>query len=293
MSVTIPEATVPTPAEREPSSLYKFAVWLHVGAGAEDCTEVDERAGTNRCGDPSHFHAWCRLPNQFQHREIQTDALAAKARRIRALRDPESTSAIILQDDVDRLRDEGEASRETIIEELLDTTWAQDYLRSVRDVGELEDPDDDPEDGDEPAKRFATIDADRDRVVYLLSKPPADRTIGEGEEVETINRHLLDYNAAVEERMQALRTPRRDALDGNDLDELCELVRRKRIKALGDNEFQHMFSVGEWLACTYRTPEGPPVFASLTELEAAPNDVIAALQVQFSDLERTAQTSGN
>jgi hypothetical protein len=77
-------------AAKTPRQMFRYSTWVHVGPGAVDCEAINEQAGTNECSNPLHFHAWCRLPNQFQHREIREKALAAKARKTRLLRDPES-----------------------------------------------------------------------------------------------------------------------------------------------------------------------------------------------------------
>jgi hypothetical protein len=73
------------------------------------------------CGNPLHFHAWCRLPNQLQHEDIRERALAAKARRIRQLRDPECDAYQILESDMSellRIGDEG-----LIVDELANKDW--------------------------------------------------------------------------------------------------------------------------------------------------------------------------
>src|SRR5262245_8571172 len=81
----VPEQEIPKKdAQKAPGELFKFSAWVHIGVGADEC----EHAQTGNCADPGHFHAWCRLPNQFQHQDIRERALAAKARRIRQLRDP-------------------------------------------------------------------------------------------------------------------------------------------------------------------------------------------------------------
>jgi REP element-mobilizing transposase RayT len=57
--------------------------------------EVEEHGrsvvrATGKCTDPDHFHAWIRLPNQFQIRDIAEKAKAAQARKKRMLRDQQT-----------------------------------------------------------------------------------------------------------------------------------------------------------------------------------------------------------
>jgi hypothetical protein len=88
----------PKDATRSPNQLFRYSAWVHVGDGAQDCATAEIG-----CTDPGHFHAWCRLPNQLQHEDIRERALAAKARRIRQMRDPEADAHEILELDMAEL----------------------------------------------------------------------------------------------------------------------------------------------------------------------------------------------
>src|SRR3954451_1473894 len=60
-------ATRPASAAAEHATaaqMFQFSTYLHVGPGAEGCEDFAS------CADPLHFHAWCRLPNKFQHKDI-------------------------------------------------------------------------------------------------------------------------------------------------------------------------------------------------------------------------------
>lgn len=294
-----PEETVPTPepAEREPKSLFRYSLWLHVGAGADNCSEVNEATGENTCGDTGHFHAWCRLPNQFQHRVIQQRAMAEKARKMRLLRDPETTDNLVLEDGVNDLRDQGEEAREEIITEMLQVMWWKDYLEAMQGAQQMPDPAWEPEaeaEGDEeqqPDKLYEHVDDDRTRFAVALSKPEEER---DADEIKSLRDHLQAYDDELTRRVETLQAPRREALDAIDFEDLLVQLRKKRTKTLADNEFTRTFSINQWLACTYVSPTGDPHFADLEALEAAPNAVVDALELAFADLERTAQgDSGN
>lgn len=291
------EEAVPTPepAEREPGSLFRYSIWLHVGHGAEGCSEVNEGTGENTCGDTGHFHAWCRLPNQFQYRVIQQRAMAEKARKMRLLRDPETTDNLVLEDGVSELRDQGEEARKEIIDEMLQVTWWKDYLEAMQSAQQMADPEwapeDDGDEGLEPDKLYEHVDDDRNRFAVLLAKPEDER---DDDDVKSLRDHLQAYDDELTRRVEALQAPRREALYAVAFETLLDQLRKKRIKTLADNEFTRSFSVNQWLSCTYPSPTGEPHFADLAALEAAPNAVIDGLELAFTDLERTAQgDSGN
>src|ERR1700726_392288 len=94
------EASHPKPAQAEAAKMFRYSSYLHVGPGAEECGHRED----GECTDPTHFHAWCRLPNKFQHRDLYTKAQAAKARRLRLLNQPDSDASEVLESELDGLR---------------------------------------------------------------------------------------------------------------------------------------------------------------------------------------------
>lgn len=268
-----------TPAsngETAVTQLFRFSTWLHVGPGAETCEEAQ-----SGCANPLHFHAWCRVPNQFQHREIRERALAAKARRARQLRDVETDGCQILEDELDALARLGDAAKGQLVDELLTIDWWREYLEASKDVRETEN--------DQGEQIYATVDADQERFAQLDAMAAEDRPPDEYAELE---RHLAAYNDAVDGRHRELQQPRRDALDQRDLNGLIDEIRDTRISAESTAEFMHVYSVYSWLAGTLTGPQGEPKFASLEQLEAAAPEVIDALKETFDDLERTQQGGG-
>lgn len=277
------EELAPAPPEREPRSLFKYSAWVHTGAGAEECTEYDEDAGTNACGDKSHFHAWCRLPNPFQHREIRERALAAKARKLRQLRNAGTDAFDILEGDLDAIALRGDEAISELADELLQRDWWKDYLVAAR---EIKDINDEGEGAEEDEKRFAHVEEDQARYARLEATDPAKRNEDEHTELRD---HLAEYAKLVDERLNAIVNPKREQLEGLDINALIDKVRAKRIETEVQQEFMHHFSMNEWLACTFTSPEGDTYFRDLSHLERAAPEVIRALQEVYGDLERTAQ----
>lgn len=281
--VDAPEALAPAPPEREPSSLFKYSTWVHAGHGAEDCSEVDEEAGTCTCGDSSHFHAWVRLPNPFQHREIRERSQAAKARKLRQLRNPGTDANDILESALDDLAADGDTAKLALVEELLAHEWWRDYLKAVREVRDIDDT---GEGAGEDAKLYEHVEQDQARFARLSAQDPADRNDDEFNELQV---HLKAYQDEVDAHVAAYTNPKRTSLENAELNDLLDQVRRKRIETEAQQEFMHHFSVYEWLACTFKQREGETYFRDLAHLELAAPEVVAVLQSAFSDLERTAQ----
>jgi hypothetical protein len=268
------EVTEPDAAEKTPAQLFRYSTWLHVGAGAENCEDVNEDACEATCANPLHFHAWCRLPNQFQHREIREKALAARARRVRQLRDPSSDSAAILEDDIDSiLRRPG--AHATLVDELVNKDYWKDYVEAVRDLHEFED-----EHGERPWER---VERDRERYQQLQSGDSDEPS----EELAELEKHLLAYTVAIDAAHEAILEPKRRALQERDVSDLADLVREQRIAAEAQAEFMHIYSSWQWYVGTLRAPGGERRFASIEAMQAAAPEVIGALATTFDDLEQT------
>jgi hypothetical protein len=285
-----PETEVPAdaPEAQEPQQINRYSTWVHVGPGAEDCEAVNEGEGKNDCQNGLHFHAWCRLPNQFQHRQIRERALAAKARKQRQLRDPETDANAILEEDLADVRRAD--NRAVLIEELLSIGWWKDYFDAVEDVKEREDEDD--------SKPFASIEDDQRRYDELEAMPEDERPADEHGE---LGRHLVAYHEAVRLRQEEIIKPKRAELEALDTDQLIERVRGQRIDTAGNDEFMYVYAYESWFVGTLKVPKGdgpvmpPRVFADRDALQAAPPEVIDALKITFEDLERTLNrgASGN
>lgn len=276
-----PEAKVATPiaskdeAQKTPAELFKFSTWIHVGAGAENCDDVDEEAGTCECTNRLHFHGWCRLPNQFQHREIRDKGLAAKARRGRQLRDPEADSYQILEDELDRLARRGDDAKDELIEELLGKEWWKDTLEAAQDLREVEDGDDKP---------WEHIERDQVRLNELRELPEDKRP---KDEFEELNRHTAAYEAALDEQIKERSKPRREALEALDINALIDKVRDDRIEQGSQDEFLHVYQTWEWLVGTLTQVGGEPRFKSLDEMRSAAPEVLTELREVFQDLDRS------
>jgi len=261
-----------SPAETaNANQMFRYSDYVHVGPGAAECEDAED----GKCGNPLHFHVWIRLPNQFQHSSIREKALAAKARKLRQLRDPESDARAIVESDLDEFIDSA-ASDDDIIDALANKDFFQVHLRAMREV----------QDEDE----FKTIDEDRERLKALQAKPEEERDAEEFKELEAHNSAYMDR---VEEVRNGLQRPLRESLQGKPREELRELLLKERIAKEGQDEFNRTYSIWEWYIATLKpVPEGQlpseRYFAHIDHLRAAAPEVIEALEEAFNGIEAEA-----
>lgn len=259
----------------------RWTSFVHVGEGAEECPNVNEEAMANTCQDSSHFHAWVRLPNPYQHRDIHEKASAAKARRLRALRDPESDSHLIMESELGEL---SLSDPSQLVEELLSLDFSRDYLEAIKEVDEEE--------------RFENFRQDREELERLTRIPEEDRP---AEEYEQLTKHVTAYNEAVNERLQAIQAPRRQTLSEMSMEALIDQVRKHRIEEDASEQFLHHYRSWMWFVCTFEISAGVTgrpekrIFNSIEEMKSEPEQILEAISNTFTELERAQQeaASGN
>jgi hypothetical protein len=301
MSTTVEEPTAvqaPAPPEEKkdpatvtPKEMFRWSSWVHVGPGSDECEDVDEQkdGGVNECANPLHFHAWCRLPNQFQHREIREKAMAAKARKVRQLRDPDSDAYAVMEADLDALARQGDAAKPALLDEILGKDILRDYLEAANDVKEIED-DVQAEDAIEPALKYAHVEQDEIRLAELRAMPEDKRP---KDEYEELGKHVAEFHEAVQKRLREVQQPRHDSLEAQDVNALVDLIRDNRIERDSMADFMHTYSAWSWLLGTLKQPRGARVWGSIEQMEEAAPEVIEALQVVYDDLEQTRNAAGN
>lgn len=212
------------------TQIFHYSGYVHVGPGAEECEEGE--AGS--CSDPLHFHAWCRMPNKVQHRDIVEKALAAKARRIRAMRDPEADAHAVLEAALGSF-DAGQI--DTVIDEIVEVEWRKDYAAALADASEEE--------------QFERIDADRERFQELLTagegdKPEADQT----DEFRELARHVETFVTWLRDRARERSQPRRAALRDLGFEKVVDILRQQRIERSGEYEFDRVQTAWVWFVGT-------------------------------------------
>jgi hypothetical protein len=256
-------------AQADPAvKLNRFSDWVHIGPGAEEC----EHRFDGKCTDEEHFHAWCALPNKFQVADIREKSQAARARVIRQAKDPSTDRYEILENQLAEAKEQGST---VMVEELLSRNMYRLQHQAMRELAEEED------------SEFATIEDDQSRWRELEGMEEADR---DADEYNELTAHLQKWNEAVDERYEELVQPEKDSLEGRTEEELVEMMRDIAVREQADGVFMRTFAKYQWLLCTLK-PRGEQkrpverVFADVGQLQAAPPEVVAALEVTFNDLE--------
>jgi hypothetical protein len=226
------------------------------------------------------FEAFVRLPNDYQHRDIREKALAAKGRRIRQLKHPETDANVVLESELDAVA-EGEGGKEAIIGELLAETYYRDRDDAALDVQEDE--------------KWENIRQDQERWSTLSTTSVDDRSADEWRE---LTEHIAAYAKAIEERLDAIQKPRRELLEALDLNELVDKARDRRIEAESRRVFNDTYSFFQTYFCTLKLPEGfdperitpdtmprQRYFSSEQDLREYDSRVVAELREAFDVLE--------
>jgi hypothetical protein len=275
-------------AESNVAALFKWSEYVHVGVGAEEC----ENRENGKCRDPEHFHAWCRLANQFQIRDITEKANAARARRIMTLRDPDSDARVIMEEELTRIRDAN--MRDILIDEIVDQDFNEIYMEAVRTVDDIdaEIPELESEDDKEPVKLYEHIDQDREEYGRRLTLDEDQR----GEDFEELQKRVEAHQEAVEQERQRIIALKREPLEQMDWDQLLTIVRNDRIQDEAQQVWLQTFNTWHWFVCTYKpVPQGRPgerVFRTYNDMRyEADGNVIAAIERTFTDLESRLTTS--
>lgn len=263
-----------SPAEAQSvSEMFRYSSWVHVGQGAEECEDKDNGS----CGNPLHFHAWCRIPNSFQNASIRDKALAAKARKTRQLRDPNSDSYEVLEAEMDQLYRAGErdeTGREMLVEEIMGASYWRDHLRAIKELGEEDE--------------WKTIREDQERLRHLATLPEEERDADEFSELE---RHCSSYDEALKAKQEEISSPQKTSLSGMDIGALIDQIREFRIEAEANEDYMRVYSLWEWYIGTMKprpAEKGLPnerVFGDVNHLQQAAPEVISALEETFAQLE--------
>lgn len=222
-----------------PIKMFRYSQFVHVGEGAEHCpvaTWLKDREGEQpACGEVGHFHAWCRLPNQFQHQDIREKGLAAKARLVRMLRDPDSDASVALESELAQINDSVFA--DIIIDELLLRDFGEDLLEAQRGVQAREE--------------FERYEQDREewqRQLKTEGDLPEDE---QSDEFRHLSKLMQRYLDAQREELDKLQEPRREELKSRPFESLFQLARDRRIEDQGNRAFMEAYNAWTWFVGTY------------------------------------------
>jgi len=269
-----------SPAEvRTPKNMFNYSHYVHVGPGSDTCPGGEDGS----CADPLHFHSWCRLPNPYQKETIREKALAAKARRVRMLRDLDCDAFDILEQDMDTLlRGDEEEVKVNVVDELVAQKYWENQSEALKDVQEKDE--------------FEHVEEDLERYRALGVMDEADRN---QEEYESLEKHIEAFENAVEEARKEREQPERETLGARDVLDLVDMIREQRIEVEANEWFMREYQKWTQFIGTMRprpAEKGLPnarVFGDINHLkdQAAP-EVVEALSDCYQDLE-SAKNKGS
>jgi hypothetical protein len=226
------------------------------------------------------FEAFVRLPNDYQHRDIREKAMAAKGRRIRQLKHPDTDANVVLESELESIATT-DGGKEAVIGELLAETYYRDREEAVADVQEEEE--------------WENIRQDQERWGVLNTTSVDERPADEWRE---LTEHVAKYATAIETRLDAIQKPQRELLEAMDLNELIDKARAKRIEGESRRVFNDTYGFFETYFCTLRLPDGfdaahitpetmprKRYFDSETDLREFDAKVVAELREAFDSLE--------
>lgn len=264
-----------SPPERTEARIFRFSDFVHVGEGSAEC----EHAEDGKCSNPGHFHAWVRMPNKFQIVQIREKGQAARARVIRQSKDSETDRWEIIENQVAEAMLGG---REGVIAEIMGRSDWKLYRQAMT---ELVNDDEIEGEGEDPRSPWADIEEDQERFRHLSTLPEEER---DADEFGELSRHLTNWNETLDERLEQLQVPEKEALEGRTDEELEQMVRDQAVTEQADAIFSRVYTRWQMVVCTLKPNGGRPVdrvFGSPQHLEAEAPEVIAGLEVSFNALE--------
>lgn len=276
--MTAVSTEVKAEAEKTHEERFRWRGYVHVPASAETC----EHATDGKCKEEDHFHALIRLPNPYQQQDIVEKAQAARARRLRMLRDEDSDARIVLEDQLYALKG---VPLDIIADELVDKTFAEDYMDAVREVESRPDPDYVPEDDEEIPALYANIDQDREEYARVKDLPEDKRP----EDFEQLESAVAEYSKDVQAELERIQKPKSEHFMSLGEDELIDMVRRERINQQGTAAYLQAYQAWQAYTCTYRCGvkgDGVRIWTDINQMRnEADTDIVLGVKVAFDALE--------
>lgn len=264
-----------TEATRSVDELFHWSTYVHGGAGAAECPDGENGA----CSNAEHFHAWLRLPNTFQARDISEKANASRARRRRQLREEGTDAQVSLEDWLDNWLEDDETYNALIVR-IANRIVLDRQLDIRNDLAETDE--------------FEHYPADLEEFQRLSGLEEGDR---DPEEYKRLAEHVDRYVAAFEKQTLRMHEEEVHRLTQMARADVLAIERRDRIKELADQRFVDTFYLWAYFICALKpVRKGFPasrVYGSLEELKAAPSEITDTLRDAYRRLEGQTVSRGD
>jgi hypothetical protein len=261
-------------ATRSTEELFQWSGYVHVGRGAEDC----EHGLDGECVDPEHFHAWVCLPNSFQIRDIGDKAKAAKARKIRSLKDPDSDSYVTLEDELDSFR---VGARFDHLVTALAKARVDAHLPDIMRAASEDE-------------RFENHAQDAEELQRLELLPEDER---DPEEYERLQKDMVAFAEEIERGINERVETEEKALRALPVDDVIAEQRQLRIEDIGNEAYLHTYYTwAMYVGARQPTMTGfssARKFAKPDDLREAAPEIIYALRSKIQQLETRTTARGD
>ncbi len=173
--------------------------------------------------------AHIRIPNQFQRGRMKEEADAARARKLRDLRNPESNASLAVENQLDQIY--GEMDEAGLRNALLARAQPMATARAQLEI-QLADPDEHPE-----WAEYATIDRQQQAYSRMLRAGHS-----ETEEFKACEAILVSYAQLLSDRVEDELEPTRLMLEGEGRTELDVRLKKVLQREICDGAFMEAYN---------------------------------------------------
>lgn len=274
------ESEATAQAQRTTDQLFRWSGYVDVGDGAEDC---DERLSGD-CKDSKHFHSWVCLPNAFQIDDIREKGRAAKARKVRSMKDAgdpangraASDSYEILENDLTYIAG---GDLKVIHQEIAKKNVQSDYRLIVAELYEREE--------------FASYEQDLEELNRLKEMPEDDR---DAETFEQVQNSVMLFGAAFDKEVTERTAREIEGIERLSDEAVMDIVRQNRIEAAGEQAFLRDYYL--WVMFIGAREPDMTVFpekrkfATIQKLKNTAPEIAKALRLKITELENAFGDKG-
>lgn len=267
-------------AEVQSSKLFEWSGDVHIGAGASTCSCIptDERTVPPACVDPDHFHAWVCLANAFQTRDIGDKARAAKARKIRTLKDagepgkPDtaSDSYVTLEVILDELAT-------TDMEQVIDEVTQESVSKQLGVIfGEMKEE-----------ERFENADQDSEELARQRLLPEDER---DTEEFALLEKSQEEFATELERRVAERKDRERQTLRDLPDEQIIAMLRKKRINEMASEAYMHTYYTWLVFVGTRKFDQhNERKFKAINDMKTSAPEIVSGLRDKINELEDNIQ----
>jgi len=224
--------------------------------------------------DGDKVRVFIRLPNQWQHRKVQEHAAAARARMVMQLRDPNTDSSAIIEEQLLSIED---LEDDKIIEWLLQRHAPEAVFSAQLELETFEDTDA----NGEKFYPWANMFEHQERYAILVQRQETD-----SDEFRKLEEHVISYAEAIQERANHHLEPKEQVYAALDREGLMDKARRALRNARCMDEFINVYNQWQIYYGTRKLGDNNRLyFKSFGAMLDADTGIIELLTAEFATLD--------